>query len=865
MAIQTLRKIFFGNFVLKEHPELQSLLTRMYREGQTETDYGAMWMDKNLSETFTYQQIKAKNSAEKRELVLELVSMLPKIKARLAQRNSYSYDDPDVVLERMASLLLDRLIRQKLALRENDFVFLLNTYASVPDRAYFYLNYWPVGHTVRQLERFAAENTLSADFQAFLAQYVQKADFDQQRHYWGSNLPQAKLKIESLLYQAQSGEAAVPPLLLSEQDSFGQLVNQSVHGLSEKMRPHYYELLHLAVTASGAKPTKKYARAVQKIVEATGASHFRETVGIWLAFLISMDNTEEEHEETWRNRTYFYVTRTFLQHQNATIAKGLVWSLVSVSNPTILVMIGQLAERAFQKIPGVGPAAAALGNACLYLLAQSEGNEGVAYLSRLKSKVTQNNIRKRIQQSIDQKSAQLGISPHEVEEMAVPHYDLLGGRKEIAFDDYRLEVSLSGIGKISQVWRKPDGSPQKSVPGFVKQSALHQARLKAARAEIKEMKKSLTVQRDRIDRSYVQDRSWTYEKFCQYYLHHGLVGWLAQRLIWSFDLNGQATPAIWYDNHWQDVNGEPLDGISSVTQVTLWHPIQSAIEEVLAWRERLEELEIQQPMKQAYREIYLLTEAEVNTRFYSNRMAAHILKQHQFNALTGLRGWQYSLMGAFDDGRDRAEATIELPEHNLQASFWINELLSEEAMNDTGIWLYVATDQVRFTQAGEVRNLIDVPPLVFSEVMRDVDLFVGVSSVGNDPQWQDNGGSPQFRDYWTTYSFGDLSEVAKTRKAVLEKVLPRLKINQVATIDGKFLKIKGSRKTYKIHIGSTNVLMEPNDQYLCIVPSRGSSNTDKLFLPFEGDRGFAILLSKAFLLAEDHKITDSTILSQLER
>ncbi|WKN41155.1 DUF4132 domain-containing protein [Tunicatimonas pelagia] len=864
MAIQTLRKIFFGNFILKGHSELQSLLNQIDQEKRTKTDYGWMWIDRDLSETSTYQQIKAKNPAEKRELVLELVAMLPKLKSRLARRSSYRSSDPDISLERMGSLLLERLIRQKLDLREDDFIFLLNTYANVPDRAYYHLNCWPVGYTVKQLERFASNNLLSPDFQAFLTQYIQQADFDQKRYYWGSNLPQVKLKIETLLHRARSGNATVPPLVLSEQDSFGRLVNQSVNSLSGKMRPHYYELLHLAATASGAKPTKKYSKAIEKIVEATGAIHLRETVRTWLAFLISMDNIEEEYHQTWQNRTYTYTTHIFLQHQNATIAKGLVWSLVQVSNPITLVTIGQLAERAFRKIPGVGATAMALGNACLYLLAHSEGTEGVAYLSGLKTKMSQNNIRQRIQQCIEQKSVQLGISPHEVEEMVVPHYDLTAGRKEIIFDDYTLEVSIQGIGKINQVWRKSDGSTQKSVPSFVKQSTVHQSRLTAVRAEIKEIKKNLTTQRDRIDRSYVQNRSWAYEKFCQYYLHHGLVGWLAQRLIWSFELGEQTIPAIWRNNHWEDVDGNPLNGINDITRVTLWHPIQSKTEEVLAWRERLEHLEIQQPLKQAYREIYLLTDAEVNTRFYSNRMAAHILKQHQLNALAGVRGWKYSLMGAFDDGRDRAEVAINLPDHNLQASFWINEMLSEEAMNDTGIWLYVATDQVRFTQDDKVLNLIDVPPLIFSEIMRDVDLFVGVTSVGNDPQWQDNGGTPQFREYWTTYSFGNLSEVAKTRKAVLEKVLPRLKISKVASIDGKFLKVKGTYKTYKIHIGSTNILMEPNDQYLCIVPSRGSaSSADKLFLPFEGDRGFAILLSKAFLLAEDHKITDPTILSQL--
>jgi hypothetical protein len=60
--------------------------------------------------------------------------------------------------------------------------------------------------------------------------------------------------------------------------------------------------------------------------------------------------------------------------------------------------------------------------------------------------------------------------------------------------------------------------------------------------------------------------------------------------------------------------------------------------------------------------------------------------------------------------------------------------------------------------------------------------------------------------------------------------------------------------------------MEPNDQYLCIVPGPlKDKNSDKLFIPFEGDRGLSILLSKAFMLAEDDKITDETITRQINR
>ncbi|NOZ41364.1 MAG: hypothetical protein GXP24_14225, partial [Planctomycetes bacterium] len=207
--------------------------------------------------------------------------------------------------------------------------------------------------------------------------------------------------------------------------------------------------------------------------------------------------------------------------------------------------------------------------------------------------------------------------------------------------------------------------------------------------------------------------------------------------------------------------------------------------------------------------------------------------------------------------------------------------------NETGTYHYLATDQVRFyaidaeqlsAHAGgggygwgnwrdgaepEPLPLDQVPALVLSEILRDVDLFVGVASVGNDPNWQDGGPEGQHRDYWHDYSFGDLSVTAKTRREILERLVPRLKIAERCSFDEKFLIVRGDRRTYKIHLGSSNILMEPNDQYLCIVPGRGAGPGDKIFLPFEGDQRLAVILSKAFMLADDKKIKDATILSQI--
>ena len=82
----------------------------------------------------------------------------------------------------------------------------------------------------------------------------------------------------------------------------------------------------------------------------------------------------------------------------------------------------------------------------------------------------------------------------------------------------------------------------------------------------------------------------------------------------------------------------------------------------------------------------------------------------------------------------------------------------------------------------------------------------------------------------------------------------------------RYLVVLGKRRTYRIHLGSGNVRMEPDGEYLCIVPDcrMEAGPGDEVMLPFEGDLTLAVILSKAFLLAEDDKIKDPTILSQLD-
>jgi hypothetical protein len=549
---------------------------------------------------------------------------------------------------------------------------------------------------------------------------------------------------------------------------------------------------------------------------------------------------------------------------NAHTLKGLVWSATLVGDDDEVVRaIGRLGAACYRKIQWIGARSTAVANASVWALGAIPGNEAVAQLSVLRSKSKYRAAKSSVEKALNAAAAREGVTTEDLEELAVP---TLGcnevGRRTMQLGDCRAELVVEDTHTIELKWTNAAGKSQKSVPASVKTDFA--ADLKELKAAQKELQKLLPALRTRIETGYLRQRRWKLPVWRERYLDHAIVGALTRRLIWCFAAAGsKVQTGVWHDGTLVDSDGMPLKDLNDDTEVELWHPAGAPVEHVIDWRTWLERHEITQPFKQAHREIYLLTDAERNTNTYSNRFAAHIIRQHQFAALCTERGWRYRLQGNFDSANT---PTIDLPQWDIRIEFWVEPVVTEE-MSQMFIFNYLSTDQVRFHDlaAREPMPLVEVPPLVFTEMMRDVDLFVGVCSVGNDPTWTDGGAHDGYNDYWRSFSFGELSATANTRRDVLAQLVPRLKIADRCTLDEKFLVVRGNIRSYKIHLGSGNILMTPNDRYLCIVPGQGSSSrgTGKVFLPFEGDSVLSIILSKAFLLAEDTKIADSTIISQL--
>jgi hypothetical protein len=632
--------------------------------------------------------------------------------------------------------------------------------------------------------------------------------------------------------------------------------------------PGWHDLLAFSTTATTAEPNGKWDAAARVLL--AKVESFEEDV---LPLL----------EQVGQPRTLPLVNRSVVESGpindlydpfNANAVRGLLWFVtLRPTQPTTARVLGGLVETSLRRLDGVGPRNPKVANAGVYALSRLTGEAALAELARLAATVTYKGTLKLINAALETKARALGLTRAEIEEMAVPTYGLTSvGHAEFAFGAASATVTVDST-KVVLRWFA--SKPVKGVPAVVKHD--HAEELKELQATVKDIGKMLTAQVERLDRQFLARRTWDYPSWRERYVDHPLVGTVARRLLWTVD----GVACGYADGALRDAADNPISG----EVVELWHPLGRSPEEVLAWRDWLERKNIRQPFKQAHREVYLLTDAERRTGDYSNRFAGHILRQHQFHALATVRGWRNKLLLDADDSVP--PPTRELPQWGLRAEYWV-EGDRDDSDGDTtasGSYLRLRTDQVRFYPIDAPENrantsfrggfssdsggpaaplpLSDVPELVLSEVLRDVDLFVGVASIGNDPTWQDGGPGGRFAEYWADYSFGELNQTAETRRDLLTRLLPRLATGGRCTVDGRFLHVQGSRHSYRIHLGSGNVLIAPENRYLCIVPSQRTTAPDS-FLPFDGDRMLSVILSKVLLLANDTKITDPTILSQLK-
>lgn len=631
-------------------------------------------------------------------------------------------------------------------------------------------------------------------------------------------------------------------------DAWAMPILVELKAFSTEEREHWLALLRHCVRATSVAPTARWQQEAHGLVAARESATFTSTLYRWISFFT---HTKGER----------------MDGSNSDILRGLLWLSIGRSDRAQAALLGDVAIEGYHKLPGLGPRCPKAGDAAVISLEGMRGRDAIAQLERVRRAVKQASYQKKIGQALDAVAQREQMTRLDLEEIMIPTFELEDGQLHIAVENWSAQLTVSGKG-VQQRWLDPAGTPHKNLPTALKRTA--KAQLADLARLVKDIEHLVTDQRNRLEHLFLTERHWTLQDWRERYLEHPLLSVLARHLIWQVSCGSQNWQVIWYQGALVDSDTHPV-ALPEDAEVSLWHPLMSTRQEVQRWCIWLETQRITQPFKQAHREIYPLTDAERASGDYSQRFAGHYIRQHQLNALARARGWTFSLHSDFSGSISDDPVRLDLPHLGIRAEFEVN--MEEDRYEE--IPRYLITSQVRFARPETARNrygsgmqcqpLEQIPPLVFSEVMRDIDLFVGVASVGADPNDDHYPEGGTLRDYWRRYNQDELSLSAQGRKQILERLVPMLEIGERCTFEERFLRVRGDLCTYRIHLGSGNILMEPGDQYLCIVyDTKGREATEgQFFLPFEGDMLLALILSKALLLADDTHIKDTSILSQI--
>jgi len=395
-------------------------------------------------------------------------------------------------------------------------------------------------------------------------------------------------------------------------------------------------------------------------------------------------------------------------------------------------------------------------------------------------------------------------------------------KSTLVIDDTQLQLVVDEEGKADIIVTKGDKT-LKSIPDKYKKSKEVEA--------LKEGKTYLTKQYSRtrlsLEQAMLSQTLFTVAELHRI-MEHPVVKAMLSKLV-LFNPETQAS-GFWQDGHLLNAEGDKVT-LKADDKLLIAHP--SHLFYAVQWdlyQKYLFDKELKQPFKQVFRELYIPTKDELETSNRSERYQGHQVQPQKTVALLRGRGWTVN----YEEGLQRVYHKEGFRATIYAAADWYTPS-DVEAPTLEYVVFYSLKD-------GKEVPMKEINPVIFSEVMRDVDLVVSVAHVGGvDPE---------------------ASHSTMQMRAALARESARLfKLTNVEVKERHIL-VKGKLGEYSIHLGSGMVSRGGLQLSILAVQSQ---HRGRVFLPFvDDDPKSAEIISKMHLLAEDDKIKDPTILRQIK-
>ena len=504
---------------------------------------------------------------------------------------------------------------------------------------------------------------------------------------------------------------------------FVERIRADIAALPQPLQAHSVAFAKHALLADKLTLSKAYRTRLSELCAALGADELRDRAGGWLAGIATLPHLDWE---AYRQHTGDYPSmgadpQLLPLGVNVTRALALAHSYVEGSG--LSGSPERLAKWGARTVKGSGPRSMALFYAGIRTLSSLHDAEaGAAALGRIYGAVPRPSLRKKLDKELARVAKRLGVEVVDLVEQTTADHGLHDGQAEHPIGDYTAVITVDSPGKSSVSWRTTTGKSQRSTPASLKQDSA--AELTGLKAKRKQLDTDLAAQASRLESYFLNDRTWPLAAFAKTYLEHGLLGWLAKRLVWSIsaDADGwDAATAVWTGDVWRHSDGTALTP-AAASYVRLWHPVAQPATLVKAWSAWLDASGTVQPFPQVRRAVYVPTQTELQQRAALD-FVGQTAPQSRLRAACRKWGWQMGFFGGFDAGSE-GQATMPIAAHGLTAAI---ELRIAGEVEHNAIAQRLESGPLVFRDSERRAVALDAfPARVYSEVVRSARGLFGL-------------------------------------------------------------------------------------------------------------------------------------------
>ena len=381
-------------------------------------------------------------------------------------------------------------------------------------------------------------------------------------------------------------------------------------------------------------------------------------------------------------------------------------------------------------------------------------------------------------------------------------------KSTLVLDDTQLQLVVDDEGKADIIVTKGDKT-LKSIPDKYKKNKEVEA--------LKDSKTYLTKQYSRtrlsLEQAMLSQTLFTAAELAKI-LEHPVVKAMLSKLV-LFNPETQAS-GFWQDGKLLSAE-DTLIPLKATDKLLIAHP--SHLFYAVQWdlyQKYLFDKEIKQPFKQVFRELYIPTKDELETSNRSERYQGHQVQPQKTVALLRGRGWTVN----YEEGLQKVYHKEGFRATIYAAADWYTPS-DVEAPTLEYVVFYNLKD-------GKEVPMKEINPVIFSEVMRDVDLVVSVAHVGGvDPE---------------------ASHSTMQMRGALARESARLFKLQNVEVKERYILVKTEHGDYSLHLGSG--MISRGGLQINVVAVQ-SQHRGRVFLPFvDDDPKTAEIISKMKLLSE---------------